>query len=62
MNYCDIEAWAAEQKATVLEVDNIIRFVEIEGRVLLNSLGQMPLPDCLISPSAQAQMILDLAK
>jgi hypothetical protein len=52
---------AKDHDAIAIEFDNIVRYVEIEGNDLLYTVGAMILPDCLISPAAQAQMLLKLA-
>ena len=56
-----IEELAQEPKAIAIEIDNVVRYVEIGGKVLLNTVGAMILPDCLVSPVAQVQMLLKLA-
>lgn len=60
VNFGDLAEFSKPQKAIAIEFDSVVRYVEIEGRMLLNTVGSLVLPDCLVSPAAQAQMLMNL--
>ena len=61
VDYGDLAEFSKPHQAIAIEFDSIVRYVEIEGRLLLNTVGRLVLPDCLASPVGQAQMLLKLA-
>ena len=61
VNGGDLAEFSKPHQAIAIEFDSIVRYVEIEGRLLLNTVGRLVLPDCLASPVGQAQMLLKLA-
>jgi hypothetical protein len=57
----DITEFFGEHKAIAIEFDSIVRYVDIEGKNLLNTVGLLILPDCLLNAAAQAEMLVKLA-
>lgn len=47
-----------EPSSIVLEIDALPRYVEIEGKVVLNTLGGVILPDAVFDVSVQAELLL----
>jgi hypothetical protein len=61
VDYGDLVEFSKTHQAIAIEFDSVVRYVEIGGRMLLNTVGNLVLPDCLVNPSAQAQMLIKLA-
>jgi hypothetical protein len=61
VNFGDIAEFAKPHQAIAIEFESVVRYVEIEGKDLLNTVGRIILPDCLISASSQAEMLMKLA-
>jgi hypothetical protein len=58
---CNLDELSKPQQAIAIEIESIVRYVEIEGKVLLNTVGRIILPDFLVSASGQAEMLMKLA-
>jgi hypothetical protein len=61
IDFCDLAEFSKPQQAIAIEFNSVVRYVEVEGRILLNTVGRIILPECLISASAQAEMLMKLA-
>jgi hypothetical protein len=58
----NFERLCQEYTAIAFEVDSVVRYVEIEGRELIDKTEGIIWPECICSPSAQAMMLVQLAQ
>ena len=58
----DLTRLCDEYHAIAIEVDSMIRYVEIEGKELLDTTDGIIWPEVFASPAAQVQMLVALAQ
>lgn len=58
---CDLVRFLSRHKAMAVHCDGQLRYAEIKTKPYFNTLGELILPDVLVSLAAQAVMLVSLA-
>lgn len=58
----DFQRLCEPYHAITFEIDAMVRYVEIEGKTLLDTTSGIVWPDIICSPAAQVEMLLNLAR